>query len=63
MGIKASKGQTLSGVAIVLVIASIVFFAIGVRTENFEMTIFAAVILGLAVLIGIVGAFVHFIRR
>ncbi|TFD51955.1 hypothetical protein E3T46_07655 [Cryobacterium sp. Hh11] len=63
MGIKESKGQTLSGVAIVLVVAAIVFIAIGVPTENFEMAIFGAIILGLAVLVGIVGMGMHTFRR
>jgi len=61
--VKESKGQTLSGVAIVLVIAAILLVVIGVATESAGTAMFGAVLLGLAILIGIVGMGIHAFRR
>jgi Na+-transporting methylmalonyl-CoA/oxaloacetate decarboxylase gamma subunit len=61
--VKESKGQTLSGVAIVLVIAAILLVVIGVSTESFGAAVFGAVLLGLAILVGIVGMGIHAFRR
>jgi hypothetical protein len=60
---KQTNAQTLSGMAMVLVLVAIAFVVIGVTTGVYEMAIFGAVILGVAVVLGIVGAGMHAFRR
>jgi len=60
---KESKAQTLTGMAIVLVIAAILFIAIGMPTESYGMAIFGAILLGLAMIVGLVGMGIHSFRR
>jgi len=61
--VKESKGQTLSGVAIVLVIAAILLVVVGASINSSGTAMFGAVLLGLAILIGIVGMGIHAFRR
>lgn len=60
---KQTNAQTLAGVAIVLVAAALLFVVIGVSSEQFGTAIFGAILLGLAVLIGVVGIGMNSFRR
>ena len=61
--VKESKGQTLSGVAIVLVIAAILLVVVGASINSGGTAMFGAVLLGLAIFVGIVGMGIHAFRR
>ena len=60
---KDSKAQTLTGTSIVLVIAAILFIAIGVPTESYGMAIFGSILLVLALVVGLIGMGMHWFRR
>jgi Zn-dependent membrane protease YugP len=61
--VKQTTGQTLAGVAMVLVVAALLFVVIGLVANTPAAAVFGGVLLGLAVLIGVVGVGMNAFQR
>lgn len=61
--VKQSPAQTLAGMAVVLVIAALLFVVIGISTDTIPAALFGGGLFGAAVLIGVVGIGMNAFRR
>jgi hypothetical protein len=60
---KMTNAQTLAGIAVVLVVVGILLVVIGMPTGTTGLAIFGGVIIGLAVIVGVVGLGMNAFRR